>query len=85
MNVYKNLRNNTLEFGNEGEGVGEARCKEGEVCRALKFRSPQFETSIQISFRGPTLLHLLIPLKITPYIQKHGQSGGRDNSDTEAI
>lgn len=45
----KCLRDNTLEFGNEGVGVGEVRWREGEVCRALKFRSPQCETSIQIS------------------------------------
>lgn len=58
MLTRKSLRDNTLEFGNNGIGVGQVRWREGEVCRALKFRSPQFETTIQIAFRGPTLLYL---------------------------
>lgn len=75
-----------MEFGSEGVGVGEVRWGEGEVCRALKFWTPNFETTIQnLLQRSNSLLPLFRPLKNNPHIKKHGWGGDREKSDTKAI
>lgn len=60
----KSVGDITLEFGSEGVGVREVRWGEGEVCRTLKFWTPNFETTIQnILQRSNSLLPLFRPLK----------------------